>query len=303
MPGLSDLFYNGNQHGDYYTKDDGSYQIPVLTGPGLVNLHAEDSSIRYSADDQDSRKPNEAMFVPYPYGLGSAWAEIRPAESATSLIHDFVLKPGPSKTVTGSVFDTVGKPLPGVRYCGLYAVHSFTRPQQDNRFTVTDLQPSKARTLSRLLKIRDPESLGAFLVPEESRPVVFMHGGKRLAGYKEIGWDTPEPIEVQLEPWGVVTGRLVDSAGLPRPNCGMQPHLVLKNRLRHTEVPHWQERVFTDASGRFRVEGLVPGQSYRLVYENASSIQTEAGCNVAPLKPSETRDLGDIKAVVPGEDD
>jgi hypothetical protein len=140
-------------------------------------------------------------------------------------------------------------------------------------------------------------------VPEEYRPVVFVHEGKKLAGFKEVGWDTPEPIEVRLEPRGVVTGRLVDSAGLPRANFGMQPYMILKNRLRHTQVPHWQERVFTDSAGRFLVEGLAPGRNYRLVYEDASSIQTAAGVDVAPLKPGETRDLGDIKAAVPGEAD
>jgi hypothetical protein len=140
-------------------------------------------------------------------------------------------------------------------------------------------------------------------VPEEVRPVVFVHVGKKRAGYKEVGWDTPEPIEVRLEPWGVVTGRLVDSAGLPLANFGMEPHLRLKSRLSNTDVTHWQERVFTDQTGRFRLEGLAPGQNYRMVYENASGTQTEAGLNIAPLKPGELRELGDIKAVVPGEGD
>ena len=225
VPGFRDLFYNGNQRGSYYTKDYGSYQIPVLTGPGLVSVHAEDSSMNYSAHDQGPRKPNEAMFVPFLYGIGSAWAEFNPAETASSVTHDFVLNRAPFKTVTGLVFDMDGKPLSGVRYCGIYGIHSWTPPQKNHRFTVSELRPSKPRTLSRLVKIRDPESLGAFLVPEESRPVVFVHGGKKLAGYKEVGWDTPEPIEVRLEPWGVVTGRLVDSAGLPRATSACSPTL------------------------------------------------------------------------------
>ena len=188
--------------------------------------------------------------------------------------------------------------------CGIYGVALRGRRRKKTIGSRSAaLRPSKPRTLSRLVKIRDPDALGAFLVPEESRPVLFVHRGKKLAGYTEVGWETPEPIGVRLEPWGVVTGRLVDSAGLPRANFGMQPHMILKNRLRQTEVPHWQERVFTDSTGRFRVEGLAPGRNYRLVYEDASGNQTAAGRDVAPLKPGETRDLGDIKAVVPGEAD
>ena len=56
VPGLRDLFYNGNERGSYYTRDDGSYQIPVLTGPGLVSVHAQDPNMNYSADDQDGSK-------------------------------------------------------------------------------------------------------------------------------------------------------------------------------------------------------------------------------------------------------
>jgi hypothetical protein len=303
VPGLRDVFYNGNERGSYSTKDDGSFQIPVLTGPGLVSVHAQDWNMDYAADDQEARKPNEAMFIPFLYGIGSAWAEINPAETAASVTHDFPLNGAPLRTITGSVLDIEGKPLAGARYCGIYGLHSWTPPQKDNRFTVIDLRPSKPRTLSRLVKIRDPDELGAFLVPEQYRPVVFVHGGKKLAGYMEVGYNSPESIEVRLEPWGVITGRLLNEAGLPRANLGMQPYMILKNRLRHTQVPHWQERVFTDSTGRFRVEGLAPGRNYRLVYEDSASNQTAAGVDVAPLKPGEARDLGDIKAVVPDEDD
>jgi RNA polymerase sigma factor (sigma-70 family) len=303
VPGIRDLQYGGGERGSYFNREDGSFRIPVLSGPGLMIVYSLDENMNYAADEGVFSKPNEALFVPYPYGLGSACAEINPAETTASVSHDFALNPAPYKTVTGLIFDPDGKPLSGVRYYGMIGAHWWTPPQKDNRFTVTELRPTKPRTLSRLVKIRDADSLGAFLVPEASRPVVFVHGGKKLAGYKEVGWDTPEPIEVRLEPWCVVTGRLVDPAGLPRASFGMRPHLILKNRLRLTEVPHCQERVFTDSSGRFRVEGLAPGRDYRLVYENARSIQTQAGYDIAPLKPGETRDLGDIKAIVPAEND
>ncbi len=236
VPGFRDIFYNGNERGSYFTKDDGSYQIPVLTGPGLISVHAQDWNTDYTAEDQEAQMPNEAMFIPFLYGIGPTWAEIKPAETATSVSHDFALSPAPLKTVRGSVFDTEGKPLTGIRYVGIHGAHSWTPPQKDNQFTVNAIRPPKPRTLSRLVKIRDPDSLGAFLVPEESRPVVFVHGGKKLAGYMEVSWDTPEPIEVRLEPWGVVTGRLVELSG-PAPR-----------QLRHAALHDPQEPFTSNAS-------------------------------------------------------
>ena len=254
VPGFRDIFTNGNERGSYFTKDDGSYQIPVLTGPGLISVHAQDWNMDYAAEDQEARTPNEAMFIPFLYGIGATWAEINPAETAASVSHDFALNPAPLKTVTGWVFDTEGKPLAGIRYLGIYGAHSWTPQQKDNRFTVSALRPPKPRTLSRLVKIRDPDSLGAFLVPEESRPVLFVHRGKKLAGYTEVGWETPEPIGVRLEPWGVVTGRLVELSGPAPP------------QLQHAALPDPQEPFTSNANsslGRASLHGLdgpVPGR-------------------------------------------
>jgi len=166
---------------------------------------------------------------------------------------------------------------------------------------VAELVPPKSRTLSRLIKIRDLDALGSFLVPEETRPVVIVHEGKRLAGFTEVAWSTPEPVKVRLLPWANVTGHVVDVDGQPRADFGIQPKIMLKNRIRHNQLDHISARVFTDRAGGLRIEGLVPGLSYRLVFENADSFDSGQGLDIEPLKPGETRDLGEIKAVIPGE--
>jgi hypothetical protein len=165
--------------------------------------------------------------------------------------------------------------------------------------TITELKPPAPRSLSRLIKIRDVDALGSFFVPEDTRPVALVHEGKHLAGFTEVGWNTPDSVEVRLQPWGTVTGRLVDAEGQPRSEFGIQPKMILKNRVRMTRLNHYENRVFTAANGTFRVEGLIPGQAYRLVFENASGSETNQGVELVPMKPGETRDLGDVKIEAP----
>jgi hypothetical protein len=63
----------------------------------------------------------------------------------------------------------------------------------------------------------------------------------------------------------------------------------------------------TDDQGRFRVEGLVPGQSYtgNAVGDEAAKHGFGVVIDRVVLKPGETRDLGDVRArsVKPGDRD
>ena len=54
----------------------------------------------------------------------------------------------------------------------------------------------------------------------------------------------------------------------------------------------------TDAEGRFRIEGLVPGQSYtgNAVGQEAEKRGFGVVIDRIVLKPGETRDLGDVRA-------
>ena len=57
----------------------------------------------------------------------------------------------------------------------------------------------------------------------------------------------------------------------------------------------------TGANGRFRYEGLVPGQEYsaHAVGEKAATTGDGVVIDRVKLEPGETRDLGDVQARVP----
>jgi len=299
-PGFRDLFFNGDYSYARHTEDDGTYRIAVLPGRGLLALELWEHEY-YAVEDGGKYKADLEQFVPHLYGYDRFSSEID-AREGSEMIHDFALNLARSRTLKGQILDPLGAPLEGGRYHGMTRIHWWTpEPLKNSTFTITELKPPAPRTLSRLVQIRDVDALGSFLVPEDTRPVAFVHEGKHFAGFTEVGWSTPEPVQVRLQPWGTVSGRLVDSEGLPCAEFGIQPKINLKNRLRKTRIDHWEQRVFTGANGMFRVDGLIPGQAYRLVFENANGNETDQGVDVVPMKPGETRDLGEIKAVIPGD--
>jgi hypothetical protein len=299
-PGFADLDFGSNQdRGSRYTSEDGSYRIAVLPGAGLLTLHFVKGGA-YSRDTTSSMpRPNEAGFRPFAYGLGDAWSSLQVGGKEAHL--DFALSSISTRTVHGLIVDPDGNSVTGARYYGMFDIQYWYSIERTNQFDIADLRPRKPRTLSRLLSIRDRDQLGSYLFPEDTRPVAIVQEARRLAGYAEVGWDTPDPVRVTLRPWAAVLARVVDGDGQPHSEIGIEPKIVLKNRARNNWISHWTERVFTDARGNLRIDGLVPGLPYRLVFEDDNGVQTNRGVDLEPLKSGETRQLGDLKVELPGD--
>jgi len=105
-------------------------------------------------------------------------------------------------------------------------------------------------------------------------------------------------ITVKLEPWGTVTGRLVDAAGAP--HSGLALGFAYGAYTPPDQGTH-PEIFQTDGDGKFRVEGLVPGMKYTLgTLDAASGLITAAAFENLVLKSGETRDLGNLRLGTPG---
>ena len=65
--------------------------------------------------------------------------------------------------------------------------------------------------------------------------------------------DETRPQTVTLQPWGVLTGRVVDAEGQPA---------SVDAQLLPLYFPEGYPKVGKD--GRFRIEGLIPGKPYTL---------------------------------------
>ena len=99
------------------------------------------------------------------------------------------------------------------------------------------------------------------LNPKRPKRFTFRHQAKKLVGCLIARGDETEPYTVKLQSWGTITGRLVDAEGKPRPGAELMTsdwQAAVIDPARGV-IPDGQK---TDADGRFRYEGLVPGQEY-----------------------------------------
>jgi hypothetical protein len=200
----------------------------------------------------------------------NAYKVIDPAPETKVVDCDIVLDRG--KTVTGTVVDPEGKPLVGVMVQGLQDLFSTLQRLETASFTAIAVNPA------------------------HPRKVFFAHPEKKLVGKLVVGNDEKAPI-VQLEPWGTVTGQILDEDGKPLTGATVDLAYDEKDGVHHPVRwmnPHY-EKITTDNEGRFNVEGVLPG------IKCALSVSTKKGFltigdefKALVLQSGETKDLRTI---------
>src|SRR5262249_45092511 len=126
---------------------------------------------------------------------------------------------------------------------------------------------------------------------------------KKLAGSLVVKGDDKGPLTVKLGPAGVLTGRFVTSDGKPLadlPLMSVTHGPVADPRERPTfdvTVGSFPRGLQTDKDGKFRVEGLAPGLTYKLAVTRKMYLlepEGEAGKGFT-FKAGETKDVGELK--------
>lgn len=134
------------------------------------------------------------------------------------------------------------------------------------------------------------------LTPDEPRLLQVIHEPRKLAGWLVVRGDEKEAIHVSLEAWGVFTGRLVRPDGKPMTNVFILSGPGVKEEI--TTTGTFARGIQPDKEGKFRVEGLAPGLKYNLSVLKETGYPLEiTGKQIhdLPIKPGETKDLGDIQ--------
>jgi protocatechuate 3,4-dioxygenase beta subunit len=213
-----------------------------------------------------------------------ALAEINATKEAPSIQQDFRLVPG--QMLTGRVLDPAGKPLVGAHCSGFLHNRTPTYWQSET----------------------DKFQINAYR-PDHPRRLLFVHLERKLAGSLIVEGSQTGPITVRLQPWGEITGRIVNAQGKPMANLQIARwSFKLASDLHEGYLPtmlnkkaadgnyHRARLCFpTDRDGRFHIEGLAPGIKYdpwvwdekgKLLGELISSVTVESG---------QTKDLGDLR--------
>ena len=284
------------------TDDDGRFRLRVPRGPGVILARADtdrDPTARYASirvADEDRkylRKPE-----PDEEGVQTTVKGRRPSEdeafTTTNVMWPLrwengyaIIDPGPKDTevkvairfdlgatVGGTVVGPDGKPVAGVQMVGAQATGE-TRPTTvaTDAFTAAALDPDRPREL------------------------FFVHEGKKFVGTLTVKAGDKAPV-VKLQPWGVITGRVLTPDGKPAANALVSFQFVDERADSMVRQKLYQEsgkvETQTDKDGRFRLEGLFPGLAVG-VSARVPGLRWGSGMDPVVPKSGESVDVGDIK--------
>jgi RNA polymerase sigma factor (sigma-70 family) len=268
-------------------QSDGTYLLGVLPGPGGVFVRTAETLYRPACVDPVAFFKTEAKqaqpglagdrniiflahgdgVVAAPQSAYSAIVLINPAEGSVALNAQAMLERDQKREV--HVVGPDNEPLSDVTVEG---------------------DGGEATKTPGLLTI-------ARLNPTRPTRFTFRHEAKKLVGSLIARGDENEPYTIKMQSWGTITGRLVDAARMPRPGVNLMTN-------------DWQSAMMdpargliasgqkTGVDGRFRYEGLVPGQEYsaHAVVEKTAQGGVGVVIDRVVLKPGETRDLGDVQS-------
>jgi 5-hydroxyisourate hydrolase-like protein (transthyretin family) len=253
-------------HWGIETKEDGSFRIVGLPGPGLIAVFYTGRHL-LAPDRDDEYGTKESVLDtsgPRPLGLlvnYTALARIDPAKEADWVKRDITLDPG--WTFAGTVLGPDGKPLVGTRAFGLHSRGWSFEAMKTAEFKVLAFNP------------RQP------------RDVFFRHSEMELVGVAQPPKENGGTITVRMEPGAAITGRLVDANGRPRPDVELELTFRTTEGAVTTASP---QRVKTDGDGRFRIAALLPRNSYQLSDGKPRQLPVGEG-----LSAGKTKDLGDVQ--------
>jgi RNA polymerase sigma factor (sigma-70 family) len=245
-------------------KEDGSYRLVALPGPGMVAAFGQENHYLRAPQREDEYGVKGLSDEEYPIHLrGSncaALSRVDPAKGADSVKRDVTLDPG--WKFTGTVLGPDDKPLAGARSF-LLVGHWWDR------------EATRAA------------EFGAWFNPRETSEILFQHPEKGLVGVARPPKENGGAVTVRLAPGAMLTGRLVGADGKPRASVELE--VTFRPAGWGSWFEYSAERVKTDREGRFRVEGLLPDRDFRLSDGKGRSLAVRAP------RSGRAADLGDVE--------
>ena len=264
-------------------EDDGRYKVVTLPGRGLIACQSNQGLYRggIGAEAIEEYDPRTGLINTLPHlcdvSVYHALAELAIDPGAESTTMDIQLDPG--RTLTMTLLDPEGKPVGHSIVSGLTDLFSNAEYEQDSpTIEVHALDPSKPRR------------------------VTMTHAERKLVGSIYLKGDETGPSTVRLQPWGTITGRVIDDEGHPRRGLrlnnlgGLFPERPAEEGIlpRSTSGPG----IRLGRDGEFRIEGLVPGLKY-----GANTTEGPNGRDAifqdVTVAPGEVKDLGNLKVAPP----
>jgi len=177
--------------------DDGRYEVVAIPGRNIIACRSDVRRYRGATGAEAIRgyDPKSMGFNTLSHLFRTsnyhALAEIDIDPKAESATLDLQVDPGHSLTV--NVVDPEGKPVNGTKAKGATDLFSdsIVYDEESSTFEINGLDPSKPRR------------------------VVVTHAGRKLIGTAYLKGDEASPLTIRLQPWGIVSGRVIDDDGQP----------------------------------------------------------------------------------------
>ncbi|MBN69609.1 MAG: hypothetical protein CME32_10050 [Gimesia sp.] len=271
----------------YRLQKDGTYRMPVLPGPGVIGVMADDHMLYQRGKgaekliDQD--KQIKAINTTPFWIIATNYhvlAEVNPARDAESVQVDLAFDPG--QTLRINVVKQDGAASQSGNYVGLMEEFPSWNGFEQGQLEIRGYRPDRPRRV----QVIDAES--------------------QQAGFLLINEQNPTDLKITLDPWAEITGRLVDEAGNPKAGVKLSNvyHAISKDPSVALLPPDPEQKsggtvsYLTDENGRFQIRGMIPGAKYRVaaqeIRKNPIYIELGDFLRGKPLQPGEVRDLGDI---------
>ncbi|MHB1561027.1 MAG: hypothetical protein ACYC61_26540, partial [Isosphaeraceae bacterium] len=278
-------------------QEAGTYLLGVLPGPGAVLVRADEGLYRPACVDPSTFFNAGAGGRSGQYGnrrhlavasgpdgrsfasqeVYSAIVLVNPSEDSGPISAEAVIERDRKREVR--VLGPDGQAPTG------FTVDDFAAPPR-----YQDIEPTDRPGVMTVRRLN----------PMRPKRFLFRHDDRKLAGSLVARGDEPQPYMVKLQPWATLAGRIVDPQGNPRPNVVLALsdfEEAIGDPARGVLPTDRRTDPRTDREGRFRVEGLVPGQEYSATAVSRDPTVGNLGLAIdhVVLKPGEVRDLGDIR--------
>ena len=272
-------------------QEDGYYLLGVLPGPGAVFVRTPPGVFRPACVDpktffkeKDSPDPKQERLPRYGdtdiinTAVGEGWDGTPQSQFSGIALVDPAEDSGPIMAELALERDSKRE----VRVVG---------PDGDVlRDVVAEGSGAESNPISGVVTVSQ-------LNPLRPQRFKFHQDAKKLVGFLIARGDEPEPYVVKLQPWGTITGQLVDAEGKARPRVDLMTRdwgAALLDLARG--VIHYGQK--TDKDGRFRYERLMPGQEYSAVAVGEQAAKGGFGVVIdrVVLKPGETKDVGAVQS-------
>ncbi len=269
VPGLGDNYDSHHRYHVVATRADGKFRVLGLPGKGYVYARAHDRQYLAASDRSDEGGDTRDLMPTLPHSESArnwhAVYRVDVPEKPGPFTRDLVLDTGLHFTV--SVVGPDGKPVRGAQSFGQDGHLSWYPESEPGRHAVESYNP------------RQP------------RPVLFRHVEKNLVGTLSVPADfAGDRQTVNLTPGVTVTGRVLDEDVQPRVGAEVTMSFQRTRGGTWAEYQESGEKYVTDAEGRYKVPGFIPGFRYGVSVGGVHwlSFTVEPGT-------TGTKDVGDIR--------